>query len=423
MAWNSTDPVRLLVGDELGELMVFAPGETIEAQPPRIPCRPVAMEWNPADGRIAIAGSDGLVRIVTPDFQIETLAVHRGAVLSVTWSADGGRLASGGQDGTVAIWNPGARSDTFFRRKFLDPLTSLAVSNDGKRVAAGTAAGTIVSGDPPWQGEIPGGAVSSLAWSPDATQLAAGTGDDRVLVFEPGKAGIPTGETTANPDEIPVPRVRWSPDGKSIAAASHSGTVRLIELPGAVPRTLGKLPDLALGLAWNPGGNQIAASSTRGEIFIWDNLSEAPRRLDTANSHFESIGGLAWSPDGTRLASCGNDGTVRLWNPAAAGKPVAVSTPVDSQLEEVVYSEDGKLLATCGSDGFLRLWQADDLAPYAAVHAHDGHAGTVVWRGNRLISASEDASVSVLSLDENQWRSRARKIAGTAVSQPKPSTP
>ncbi|HUF62067.1 MAG TPA: hypothetical protein VMN36_08325 [Verrucomicrobiales bacterium] len=436
MSWSATEVALLLVGDEHGTLAILSrEASATRPDPPSLPCRPVSSVWSPADRRIAVAGGDGRVRILVPDgdgYQVESLDYHRGPVLCVDWSADGKRLASGGQDGAVALWYPGKQHEPFVRRNLFEAVVSLDASTDGKRIAAGTAAGRVYAweqGDDPQltRTEIAGGGVHSLAWDPEASRLAAGTGDDKVLVLRPGQGNplaVFEGTPGAHPDEVPVPRVRWSPSGTFIAAASYARTVRVLDTASGTSRTLGALPDLALGLAWTKNGDKLAAGSTRGEIFLLDPRAESaadlPSRLDGSHGHEQSVGGLAWSPTGFELASCSNDGTVRLWNPAVGSAPRAVSTPVDSHLEEVVYSADGKLLATAGSDGFLRLWSADNLDPVAAFRAHDGHAGAVVWRANRLISASEDGSVLSVSLDEEQWRNRARTLSGVSILHSQP---
>lgn len=435
MAWSTTAPPRLVVGDEQGGLAILVP----EAEPiplPRIPSRPVAMEWHPSDGRIAVGGGDGLLRILTPDeggYQIESLAFHPGPVLAVAWSEEGTRLASGGQDGSIAIWRTKEEPGPVRRRKLLDSIPALDVTTDGEWIAAGTTSGEVLlwkpaDGTKSRQTRIEGGGVYSLAWKPDGSQVAAGSGDDRVFLLDREKddpVASFKGVAEAGEDELPVVRVRWSPKQDSIAVASYTGDLRISDPADGTSRTLGKLPDLALGLAWSPDGNKLAAASTHGEIMVWSKSSGAwldpALRIDpTEGEKRVSVGGLAWSPSGETLAACDNDGYLRLWNPAATSAPLKVSTRVDSQLEEVVYSEDGKMLATAGSDGFLRLWQAENLEPYAALRAHAGHTGIVVWRGDRLISASEDASIFMISLHEEEWSSRARRVAGTHVSIPPP---
>lgn len=428
LAWSRTGELRLLAGYADGGMRLFFPGRdsTEQAQPPRLPCRPVAIEWSPVDDSVAVAGDDGLLRILRPDvegYRVETHVLHLGAVLALAWSEDGKRIATGGQDGSVAVWRPGARLGPIARRRFLEPVTSLSVSPDGKSIAAGTSGGSVhmwrKDGGRPVRSGIPGGAVWSLAWNPDGKNLAAGSGDDRVFLLRPGKpkpVAVFGDAASEVPDQAPVSRVRWSKDGGSVASSHHSGQVRVHERETGESRVIGKLPDLALGLDWSSADGRIAAASTRGEIFIWENPSGEPERFDNGKGHARSVGGLAWSPGGKLLASGSNDGTIRLWDASGATGSPDVSVTVDSNLEEVVFSGSGDFLATAGSDGFVRVWKAEGLEPFLAFQAHGSYAGAVVWLGGRLVSASMDSTVVTLDLEESRWLARARRVAGSDIS-------
>ena len=68
------------------------------------------------------------------------------------------------------------------------PVTSVALSRDGKTLAAGNADGTVRLWDVATHRQItaltgPGGPVNSVAFSPDGTTLAAGSADGRVRVW------------------------------------------------------------------------------------------------------------------------------------------------------------------------------------------------------------------------------------------------
>jgi WD40 repeat protein len=66
-----------------------------------------AIAWNPVHDAIAIACSDGLIRILDADtLEIsQALEGHTDEVNTVTWSPDGTRLASGSMDKTIRIWD------------------------------------------------------------------------------------------------------------------------------------------------------------------------------------------------------------------------------------------------------------------------------------------------------------------------------
>src|SRR5262249_30196206 len=110
----------------------------------------------------------------------ETKAVtnlHTAPVSAVLFTGDGQRIVSGGADKTVQVWGV---ADGVAKLKLThdDAVTSLALSNDGNRVAAGAAKGvkvwTLADGKP---SAAIAAAVRSLSFNPDGTRLAAGDGN------------------------------------------------------------------------------------------------------------------------------------------------------------------------------------------------------------------------------------------------------
>ena len=69
--------------------------------------------------------------------------------------------------------------------------------------------------------------------------------------------------------------------------------------------------DYFLSLAYSPDGRSLAAAGKTRTIRLWDPVTA--QELLTLDGHKAQVNGLAFSPDGGVLASCSNDGAVRLW--------------------------------------------------------------------------------------------------------------
>ena len=109
--------------------------------------------------------------------------------------------------------------------------------------------------------------LTSLAYRPDGSQLATGSEDHQVRLWDAA-----TGRARATLDhEDSVFALSYSPDGSRLATASKDGAVRL----------------------WNPDEGSLMVS-LRGP-------TDAP------------VGSLAFSSDGMYLVSGSQDGTIRVW--------------------------------------------------------------------------------------------------------------
>src|SRR5262249_17301025 len=150
--------------------------------------------------------------------ECRTLHGHRKSVASLVFSPDGRTLYSSGHDGTVRLWDVSATKEI---GRFEVPgyaLHALALSRDGKTLAAGCenltkdAAGVIDARKrwghpirlwdvearreivPPVRGAHGGmyhtGPVRAIAFSPDGKTLASGGMDGALLLWDAGKGTV-----------------------------------------------------------------------------------------------------------------------------------------------------------------------------------------------------------------------------------------
>jgi WD40 repeat protein len=195
------------------------------------------------------------------------------------------------------------------------------------------------------------GVVTSLAFSPSSTALAAGYSlvkfwDLRtrqiIASFEP---------------ESPAWAVAISPDGATLAS-EHNGTVTLWDLASRTDyaELVGQPGDSRFSsVAFSPpDGATLAALSGNSTVKLW-NLETRANYADL--DHDSDVTTMAFSPDRERLASGLNDGVIHIWDPAT-GKHLAAWKGHRGWVGAVAFSpQDGASLATkAGWDGLVKFW-------------------------------------------------------------------
>jgi RNA polymerase sigma factor (sigma-70 family) len=314
-----------------------------------------------------------------------------------------GRAAAVATSPEVAALAEGVlRSMLFHKVKFVSVLLAALVAC----VGAGTYAAALHAGDPaqpsPAEKSVPAppargpyrvvqgdarpaagagrprlvdadAAVDAVSWSPDgkvlATRVRAWDGDGHVtgrfLQIRDADTGA-VRRTLEQSDDLED--ARFSPDGKSVAAAiTAENVVKLWDArTGKEKRTFEGAKCTGLtSVAFSRDGRLLAAAgvvnnadSGQGVLILWKAASG--NLLWQVRGHTSDIceRALAFSPDGKLLATGSADKTIKLWD-ATTGKCKRTLEGHESGVFSLAFSPDGKLLASGGLDGTVRLWDLE----------------------------------------------------------------
>jgi WD40 repeat protein len=258
--------------------------------------------------------------------------------------------------------------------------------------------------------------VSALALSPDGKRLAAGRGD-QVLLFDLQSPQRPVATTLATPGE-PVYSLAWSPDGRWLAAGGQR-VVRVWEYPSAgTPLRLEGLVGRVTSLAFTPDSATLIAgdgdAATDSFVRQWRLPQGTPAGAWAA--HGDSVLALRLVGDGGQLLTAGGDKLIKLWD-RAAGKQVAAFEGHAAQVTALAVSPDGSRLASASADREARVWDLKTREKTEAIPAHPAGVVDVAWLDNeRLLTACEDGVVRVAQAGKERRfeRSFAPAPAGLA---------
>jgi hypothetical protein len=206
--------------------------------------------------------------------------------------------------------------------------------------------------------------IRSLAFSPDAHLVAAGTFKNKVILWDANK-GLEHSRTDAPEGDQPgnLPYVVFSNDGKRLATVhdprefSREGRARIRVWDIAANRELRKAYTFRVHavtrhcgvwrVAFSPDSKTLVAADPDGTIIVWE--------LATGKERLRFHGGVAasFSTDGRILVAVDHDGTIHHWG---TGTTKRVGPSIDAgardfiQADAVVFGPAGRRVAI--GDGF-----------------------------------------------------------------------
>ena len=250
------------------------------------------------DGQIvATGGDDGKVKVwnTTSGFCFVTFSEHSAAVSAVEFAKQGQVLFSASLDGTVRAFDL-IRYRNF--RTFTSPapvqFSCLAVDPSGEVVAAGSSDSFEVFLWSVQTGKLLDvlagheGPISSLAFSPTGNQLASGSWDKSIRIWNVfGRShAVEPFQTSSD-----VLAVAFRPDGKELAASTLDGQVLFFDVD------LGKQTSMIEGRRDISGGRKAD-----------------DRMATTNNASGKSFNSLTYSADGQCLLAGGNSKYVVIYD-------------------------------------------------------------------------------------------------------------
>ena len=254
------------------------------------------------------------------------------------------------------------------------------------------------------------GVFHSLAFAPDSQRLVISSDENRIVIS--GLSGR---------DQRPLQRqsasrvwsVDWSPDGKQIAAGSQDGCIHVWNAQTRSLLRVDEVIDFVQAVSFSPNSQCLAYACADGSIGLFTSSFG-----QTLKGHSKAVWSLDWSPNGEYVASGSADTHVRIWD-GNTGRALKILEGHASWVVSVRFSAGGKWLASKSSDGTVRLWRCDTWDCVAVLpEVSRGYAPGLAFHPQAPVLATlgdNDTVIRLWQLDEEALGRQTAAVGGRSV--------
>ncbi|KAH8109602.1 WD40-repeat-containing domain protein, partial [Phellopilus nigrolimitatus] len=289
-------------------------------------------------------------------------------------------------------------------------LDCLAFSPNGQQIASGSKDGDVCI----WDSRT-GAAlfqplashsdwVTCIAYSPDGQVIASGSKDKTVCIWS-----AKTGESILEPltgHRRQITALAYSLDGNLLVSASEDATLRVWDAWNGqlMCKPLSQHELVVTSVAFSPDNLHFASGSRDETVIIWNSKKGAPLFPEPLKGHTDAVTSAVYSPDGRLLATGSEDKSIIIWD-IATGK--AKHDPITGHtgwVTSVAFSHDGKFIASGARDGTIRVWDSETGLPVTEpLVGHTSYITAISYAplGQQIASASVDQTIRIWDIGDN----------------------
>ncbi len=399
------------------------------------------LAFSPDESLLASASFDRTIRLWKLDSlekvaaKVIVLEGHSGPVTGLAFHPSENILFSCSQDQTIRIWDTKKGTEKGLLLEQASVL-SLAIDPTGDWLASGSSQVQLWDLKTQQKSMAFSGhskPVTALAFHPSEPLLASGSQDQTVRLWKLGltqeEKNISDSQSAVFIDFHPQENslvsvdqeqqvqlwdikskkltatlpsasdrlwaVRYSPDGKTIAAAGSKALYlwsNITKTPASQPLSLKGHSNLIWDIAFSPDGKKIASASRDKTVVIWDIASQ--KNLRRLENHTDNVWCVAFHPQGKILATGSRDNSIRLWN-TESGQELAKFIAHQDSVYKIAFHPQGRILASCSRDQTIVLWDIQTHEKLQTLRGHQSYVTAIAFhpQGDLLVSAANDQDI------------------------------
>ncbi|MCK6511537.1 hypothetical protein L6R29_16390 [Myxococcota bacterium] len=314
---------------------------------------------------LASASSDKSAAIWTLSTaqRLRTLSGHSGEVVGIRFIDNDQALITVSDDGYLHRYNT-ADGTLQKRLKIGFNARSLAISPQTNLLAVGGSLGDIALFDlsqhkftKQWKAHS--AAVLSLAFSPDGKELASGSSDRTILIWNTDN-NLGQKLYTLSGLQAEVYSVFYDPQKRFFFAGTAEKLVRAWRLPLYTYAHAYTSPNGAVtSIQAETTGTTLYAATDTPRTYSWPIASPtaSARPFPAHNSH---ITALAQNNNIGLLASGDDRGTIVLWKQGTLLRSSALLSKHNATISRLAFTADGKTLVSTSRNGDIVVWETSN---------------------------------------------------------------